>query len=468
MKASKDLRTFISEARQLGPNFFQRVERAVDPKLETCVIQQKLAKEWRFPFLKFENVVGSNLPLVSNMFGSYDLLGLALGIDPGEQRSKILQAFREKTANPIEPVYVRQSDAPVRQVIEKDKDVDLTKLPLIHHSEKDSGKYITCGVLLIRDPDSGVINTGMYRHELKTPNAIGCMFNPAHHAAHIYRRCAELKKRMEAILFIGHHPAALIGSLAEGSIETSELDVMGGLLGEGLAVTDAETVDLPVPAFAEIAIEGYLNPLSETSDGPFAEFTNFYGPHKEQIGLMHVTAITRREDALYHDLDPAHQEHNLANALSLESCVYDSVRRLVPGVSAVSVPVAGSCRFMTYVSIKKTVAGQGKSAGIAALAANPNIKTAIIVDHDVDIYDDSRVLWAVNTCMEADRDLTLIPNALGSHLNPSAYGEVRDERGPLNTKMIFDATRPVNKSFEEPIRPPADVWNRINLKDWLC
>ena len=74
----------------------------------------------------------------------------------------------------------------------------------------------------------------------------------------------------------------------------------------------------------------------------------------------------------------------------------------------------------------------------------------------------------MNTCMEADRDLTLIPNALGSHLNPSAYGEVRDERGPLNTKMIFDATRPVNKSFEEPIRPPADVWNRINLKDWLC
>ena len=154
--------------------------------------------------------------------------------------------------------------------------MDLTKLPLIHHSEKDSGKYITCGVLLIRDPDSGVINTGMYRHELKTPNAIGCMFNPAHHAAHIYRRCAELKKRMEAILFIGHHPAALIGSLAEGSIETSELDVMGGLLGEGLAVTDAETVDLPVPAFAEIVIEGYLDPVSETSDGPFAEFTNFY------------------------------------------------------------------------------------------------------------------------------------------------------------------------------------------------
>ena len=173
MRASKDLRTFISEARQLGPNFFQRVERAVDPKLETCVIQQKLAKEGRFPFLRFENVVGSNLPLVSNMFGSYDLLGLALGIDPGEQRSKILQSFREKTANPIEPVYVRQSDAPVRQVIEKDKDVDLTKLPLIHHSEKDSGKYITCGVLLIRDPDSGVINTGMrseeHTSELQSP-----------------------------------------------------------------------------------------------------------------------------------------------------------------------------------------------------------------------------------------------------------------------------------------------------------
>ena len=467
MSRNQDLRSFISQVRKLGPKFYQSVSRSVKPQYESCVIQQKLAVQDRYPIVSFSKVSGSKRSMISNIFGSYDLLGLALGVSPGGDRSMVLKAFRERAKNPFQPVYVSKNYAPVREVIETGDDVDLSSLPIVHHAEQDSGKYITAGVLIVKDPDSGVFNTGMYRHELKGKKELSCMFNPAHHAAHIYRRCRDLKKPMEAILFIGHHPAALIGSLSEGTINTSELDIMGGLMGEPLAVINGETVDLPVPAFAEIAIEGYLDPDSETSDGPFAEFTNYYGPAKDTVGLLNVTAITRRGDAIYHDLDPAHQEHNLANALSLESRVFDSVKTLVPSVSAVSVPVAGSCRFMTYVAIRKTVPGQGKSAGIAAISANPNLKTVIVVDADVDIYDDTRVLWALNTCCEADQDLTIIPYALGSHLNPSSYGEWRYKRGPMNTKMIFDATRPVSKSFEEPIFPPKEAWSRINLNDWL-
>lgn len=467
MTSNQDLRSFVAEARQFGPDYFASVSRRVEPVLESCVIQQKLAADGRYPVLRFEDIAGSDFPLVSSLFGSYDLLGLALGVEPGGDRSRILDAFRERAANPQKPVEIAGDDAPVREVIETGEAIDLSRLPLTHHAEKDSGKYITAGVLVLRDPDSGVINTGMYRHEIKGSNQLGCMFNPAHHAAHIYRRCKELGKKMEAVLFIGHHPAALIGSLAEGSIETPEFEIMGGLMGEPLAVTAGETVDLPVPAFAEIAIEGYLDPAAETADGPFAEFTNYYGPAKDPIGLMTVTAVTRRKDAIYHDLDPAHQEHNLANALSLESRVYDSVKSLVPSVTAVSVPVSGSCRFIAYVAIKKSVAGQGKSAGLAAIAANPNLKIAVVVDDDVDIYRDERVLWAIATTCEADRDMTIIPNALGSHLNPSAYGEIRDERGPMNTKMVLDATRPATLPFEEPIRPPSDLWEKIRLEEWL-
>ena len=110
-------------------------------------------------------------------------------------------------------------------------------------------------------------------------------------------------KIMEAVLFIGHHPAALNGTLCEGPIDLSELEVMGGLLGEPLQVVNGDTVDIPVPAFAEIAIEGHLDPTNETSDGPFAEFTGYYGPSKDPVGLMKVSAITMREDAIYHDLD---------------------------------------------------------------------------------------------------------------------------------------------------------------------
>jgi 2,5-furandicarboxylate decarboxylase 1 len=380
-----DLRSFLGEARQLGPEFFVSISKPVDPVLETCVIQQKLAADGRYPAIRMENIKGSELPLATSVLGSYSLLGLALGVNPGEPKSAILQRFRDRAAKPLEPQSVPREKAPVKQVVLTGDDVDLAKLPIVHHAEQDSGKYITVGVLILRDPDSGVLNAGMYRHEVKGKDKLGCMFNPAHHAGYIYRRCQELNKRMEAVLFIGHHPAALIGALGEGSIDTCELDLMGGLMGEALAVTDAETVDLPVPAFAEIVIEGYLDPAEETADGPFAEFTGYYGPAKEDIGLMHITAMTMRSDAIYHDLDPAHQEHNLANALSLESAVYDSVRRLVPSITAAYVPVSGSCRFITYVAIKKSVAGQGKSAGLAAITANPNLKIVVVVDDDIDI-----------------------------------------------------------------------------------
>lgn len=462
-----DLRNFLGEARQLGPEYFVSISKPVDPVLETCVIQQKLAAEGRYPAIRMENVKGADLPLATSVLGSYSLLGLALGVDPGEPKSAILQRFRDRAATPLAPQPVPRDEAPVKQVVLTGDDIDLAKLPIVHHAERDSGKYITVGVLILRDPDSGVLNAGMYRHEVKGKDTLGCMFNPAHHASYIYRRCKELNKRMEAVLFIGHHPAALIGALGEGSIDTCELDLMGGLMGEALAVTDAETVDLPVPAFAEIVIEGYLDPAEETADGPFAEFTGYYGPAKDAIGLMHITAMTMRADAIYHDLDPAHQEHNLANVLSLESAVFESVHRLVPSITAAYVPVSGACRFITYVAIKKNVPGQGKSAGLAAITANPNLKIAVVVDDDIDIYDEQRVLWAIATTFEADEDLVVIPNAMGSHLNPSSYGEIRTEHGPMNTKMVIDATRPATLPFEERIHPSREVWDRINLSDYI-
>ena len=224
---------------------------------------------------------------------------------------------------------------------------------------------------------------------------------------------------------------------------------------------------MPVPAFAEIAIEGYLDPAEETNDGPFAEYTGFYGPAKDPIGLMQVTAITMRSDAIYHDLDPAHPEHNLAGALSFGNRVYDSVKNLVPSVTGVYLPVSGACAFTAYVSIKKRVPGEGMSAGMAAIAANSDVKIAIVVDDDIDIYDEQQVLWAIATHFEADQGLAVIPNAMGAHLNPAAYGEVRHEKGPMNTKMVIDATRPATLDFADRIRPHKETWDRIRLQDYI-
>jgi 2,5-furandicarboxylate decarboxylase 1 len=464
---NKDLRSFLGEARQMGSDFFVSVSRPVDPLFEPCVIQQKLQAAGKFPVIRCENMAGSEMPLVTNLLGSYSLIGLALGVDPDESKSNILTRFRERGDNPLPTRTVSREDAPVKQVVLTGDDIDLSRLPIVHHAEEDSGKYITAGTLVLRDPDTGVINAGIYRHEVKGKDQIGCMFNPAHHAGYIYRRHRELKKPMPAVLFLGHHPAVVLGSQLRGSIDGDEYEFMGGLMDEALDVVDGETVDLPVPADAEIVIEGYLDPEDETDDGPFAEYTGFYGPAKDPIGLMRITAITMRSDAIYHDLDPAHPEHNLAGVLTFESVVFDSVKRLVPSVTAVHLPASGVYTFTAFIQIKKGFPGEGMSAGLAAIAATSEIKIAVVVNDDVDIYNEEQVWWAVATHFEADTGLAVIPNAVGSHLNPSAYGEVRTDKGPMNTKMIIDATRPATLPFATRIRPHQKTWDRIRLEDYI-
>lgn len=463
----KDLRTFLEEIRKLGPDYFVTVPRELDPLYEPCVIQQKLARDKKFPVVFCEKMRGSKLPLLTNLFGSYELLGLALGIEPGRPKSFILKSYRERIARPLPVREVPRDRAPVKERVLMGEEADLGLLPIVHHAEKDSGKYITVGCLIVEDPETGVPNVGIYRHEVQGRNLLGCMFNPAHHAGYIYRKYRELQRPMEAVLFLGHYPAAVMGSLARGLVGVGELEIMGALLGESLEVTKAETVGLPVPALAEIAIEGILDPARETSDGPFAEYTGYYGPSKKSIGLMQVTAITMRKDAIYHDLDPAHREHNLSGVLAFESSLYDSVRKLVPSVQGVYMPPSGCCFFSAYVAIKKRVPGEGKAAGLAALAADPNTKMVVVVDDDVDIYDEEQVLWAIATRHDADGGLTVIPNITGAHLNPSAYGEVRTERGPMTTKVIVDATRPATRHFDERIFPPQEAWDRIRLEDYI-
>ncbi len=336
----KDLRQFLQVVKEAGSDFYVEVKRPLKPKLEVCVIQQKLAKEGRFPVIYCPEIEGSKLPLVTNLLGSYELLGLALDIDPKKvDKAEILQEFKRRQANIEPPETVLVSEAPVKEVVLRGKDVDLGLLPITQHGELDSGKYITIGCMICKDPDTGIPNVGVYRMEVKGKDQLSCGMGWVHHAGHITRRHTELGRPMEVAVSLGHHPAAILGLLSKGGMDLNELEAMGGLLGEPLQVTPAETVDLSVPALAEIVIEGVMDTSNMVTDGPFAEYTGYYGLKGSQPAyLIQVTAITMRKDAIYHDLDPAHQEHNLALVLAYESSIYDAVKRVVPAVKAVHSP----------------------------------------------------------------------------------------------------------------------------------
>jgi len=464
---SKDLRQFLELAKKMGPDFYVEVKKPLKPKYEPCVIQEKLAKEGRFPVIYCPQIEGSKLPLVTNLFGSYEMLGLAIDVDARKMgKAEIIKEYHKRETDFKPTKTVPASEAPVKEVVLKGKDVDLNLLPIIHHQECDSGKYINVGSMICKDPDTGIPNVAIYRHEMKGKDVLGGMFVPVHHAAYIARRYAELGKPMEVVIIIGHHPAISIGACSTGDIKDNELELIGGLLGEPLEVTSGETVDIPVPARAEIAIEGVIDPRTMGTDGPFGEFTHYVGP-EASCYIIKVTAITMRKDAIYHDLDNAHREHNFCSVLPNESHNFEAIKRAVPTVQAVHLPWSGLCEFHVYASIKKRVQGEGMFTGLAILAANAEVKLAVIVDEDVDVYNEEDVLWAITTRVQADQDVAIIPRVSGADLDPSCYDETRLKRGAMTTKMIIDATKPVQAKFAPRITPPKELWDSMKLEDYL-
>lgn len=466
----KDLRYFLKVVREAGPEFYVTVKKPVKPDEEVGIILKKLAAEHRFPVVYCPIIEGSKLPLVANLAGTYELHGLAYGIAPQQIKSvrytDIFQEYQRKMrCGKLEPKEIAPADAPVKEVVLRGPDVDLASLPIARHAELDSGKYIDAGVLICRDPDTGIPNAGIYRHEVKGRDKLGFFINKFHHASYIAQRHAELGRQMEVVISIGHHPAVEIGSQATGPLDLNELEVMGKLLGEPLEVVKGETVDLPVPAGAEIVVEGTVDCTKLVSDGPFGEYTGYYG-EKKPCYLIRVTAITMRKDAIYRDLDPAHPEHNNLNIVGREAGVFDRVQAVVPWVKSVHY----GCLYghpLLYISIKTRVPGEGKRAAMAALSADANVKYVIVVDDDIDVFDEQEVLWALGTRVRPDVDISIVPGLTANELDPTSHDEAGLGRGDLNAQVIIDATKPVNVPFPIRVTPRRDLWKSMKLEDYV-
>ena len=474
---SKDLRQFLRMAREAGADYYAEVRKPLDIDLEVNVLQEKLAKEGRYPVIYCPQMKGSKLPLCTNLFGSYEMLGLALDIDPDTLKrlgkAEIQQEYMRRLNDPKPVQWVSTREAPVKDIIIKGGDVDLGILPIPKGSELDSGKYIGIGGCITKFPDTGILNMGVYRHEVKDRNKLGCYIGPTHHGAYVARQHADMGKTMEVVIYIGHHPAVSFAAVTSSRLlEEDELQHAGGFLGEPLRVTRGETVDLPVPADAEIIIEGIIDPSKMVTDGPYAEFTYYYGG-KRPCYLIDVTCITMRKDAIFHHIDSAHCEHNLSMVLSGECSVYEVVKRRIPTVKAVHCP-AHTCRHHFYVSLAKRAQGEGMLAGLLALGAEDRGKLVIVVDEDVDVFDEEEVLWALATRVSWDKDIAVIPRIATGPLDPRNYSEsVIDYetgevgKGEMIGKIRIDATKPVTMPYATRIIPPEDLWKSMKLEDYL-
>lgn len=370
---------------------------------------------------------GHAMPVVSGLFADRAWIAEAMGVAGGD----LLQRFRDASANPI-PWHEVEA-APVQEVVHRD--VDLARLmPLPTHNELDSGPYITAGLVITRNPRTGVQNVAINRLQLNGPDRLGILMLPRH--THLFYDMAEAAgEPLEVAIVIGADPLTMLASQAIVPVDHDELEIAGALHGRPLEVVKCVTKELRVPAHAEIVIEGRILPAVREPEGPFGEFPQYYGERADRH-VIHIDAVTQRRDAIFHTIVGGAMEHLLLGGIPREATLLEHLQRSFPSVRDVHLSKGGVCRYHLYVQMRQRNVGEAKNVIFGALAGHYDVKHVVVVDEDVNIHDPGDVEWAVATRCQADRDLVVVGGTQASKLDPST------DRG-LGAKMGIDATIPV-------------------------
>jgi len=399
----------------------------LDYELAAVAKRQDGARAVLFPAPKRGDKNAPNVPVIANLLAERSWVAEALGVAPGE----VLARFRHAVDSPLP--WTEVDDAPVQQRVIRQPDL-LRDLPIPLHNEHDSGPYISAGLVIARNPKTGVQNVSINRLQISGPDRMGVLILPRH--LHAFFQTAEAAgEPLEVAIAIGVDPATLLASQAIVPIDFDELEVAGALHGAPLRVAKCVTNDVRVPADAEVVIEGRLLPGVREMEGPFAEFPQYYGPAGKREAIA-VDAITTRSAPIFHTIVSAGMEHLLLGAIPREATIVALLQRSFPNVVDVHLSQGGVCRYHLYVQIRKRHEGEARNVIAGAFSAHADIKQVVVVDDDVDVHDPTAVEWAVATRFQASRDLVILPGALGSKLDPSAADGISDKWG-------LDATMPV-------------------------
>ena len=385
---------------------------------------------------------GHEVPVVSGIVSRRAWIAEAMGVT----EAGLLQHYRQAAEAPLPWKEVSGVAARCQEVVHRG--VDPRELfPIPTHSEHDSGPYISAGLVIARNPKTGVQNVSINRVQVTDAKRLGVLILPRHLHA-FFQAAEEMNQPLHVAVVIGVDPLTLLASQAIAPIDHDELEVAGALRGAPLEVAKCLTSDVRVPADAEIVIEGRLLPGVREPEGPFGEFPRYYSA-REDREVIEVDAITHRRSPLFHTIVPAEMEHLLLGAIPREATLLAHLQRSFPNVIDVHLPVGGTCRYHLVVKMKKRREGEPKNVIMGAFGGHFDIKQVIVVDEDVDIHDAAQVEWAVATRFQADRDLLVVSGAQGSALDPStttAFGtaDIPPHLQGMSAKMGLDATRPMH------------------------
>lgn len=443
--AFKDLREFLSRLEEKGE--LLRTKKPLDVKFEISSYMRKTSDQ-HGPALLFENVKNHDIPVLGSVFASRERAFLALETSP----QTYVTQFQHALENLVTPRLV--SSGPCKDVIYTGSDVDLTRFPIPIFSERDPAPFITLGLCVSRNLETGKSNTSIYRLQLKGPNRLGIM---AQHLVRQLREAEAMGKGLPVAIAIGTDPVLPLATQWMAPYGTDEMELAGALRGEPVEVVKAETVDLEVPATAEIVIEGTVLPNVREEEGPFGEVSGYYTPANPKP-VIEVSAVTHRTNPIFQAAltGMPTTENHILKQLPLEATFYWKLKKEFPGVTAVHFPAAGTVGMIAVIAMKQAYESEARNV-IATMLGSRRNKIIIVVDDDIDIYDMEKVLWAIATRTQADADVVIFPRLVATAMDPSV------RKLGVGAGLGIDATRLFGQPFSEIVRVPGA--DKVSLDD---
>jgi 4-hydroxy-3-polyprenylbenzoate decarboxylase len=417
---SQDFHRFLDDYRERYPDDVFVVQEEVSPDQEVSALVWALAAQGRDPLVVCERVNGTRV--ATNLFASRERIARLLGCEV----SSIHRTYQEKARKAVDPRVVAKG--PVLDSVE-DK-VDLSRLPLLRHFETDKAPYITNGLVVCEEPGNLSYHRAMLHSKTELATSL-------HSRGHLWRSLEianEKKRPLPVAMVIGAHPLFMMAASARVAYGADERRIAGGLLGEALQIVKTPKHGIGVPAAAEVVLEGTLDPEAKVEEGPFGEFTG-YSSNRTTNTLFRVDTVLRRKDAMLVDVMGGNSpEHLNLSRVPRESEMAEKLAERFPSVTRLHYPNSG-VHFHAYVALRQRREGEARQVMLALLGWDPYLKTVIAVDEDVDVTEDSEVLWAMATHFQPHRDVVIVGGLPGNALDPSA------SLAGTTSRMGLDATR---------------------------
>ncbi|MBW2067041.1 MAG: phenylphosphate carboxylase subunit beta [Deltaproteobacteria bacterium] len=460
----RSMRDFIEQAEAEG--MLHRIKAEVDWDLELSHIA-KLNEERQGPALLFEKVKGYDTPVITSVCTTTQRLALILGAPRDSTLTDLMRLWVQKNETKIPPKWV--DTGPCKENIMVGDDIDLFKFPAPKFYPLDGGRYFgTAHFVVTEDPETGWVNLGTYRLQLLDKNHLGTQFIKGKHSDLMLKKYQAMGKPMPVCAVIGCDPLLFLMGAARVSAFDSEYDLAGSIRGEAIEVVKAETNDLPVPATAEIVVEGEVDAERFMDEGPFGEYTGYYsGVGTDPRNYIDVKCVTFRDNPIFWGttVGRAVTDTHMTMALTYGSTLWQQLDAMkIPGIKAVYCPPEGSGRMLAIISVKQMYPGHADQVLTAAISTEMGaygLKTVIVVDDDIDPWDIPRVFWALSFRFQPNRS-QVIKRGRSTPLDPSLPIGQRDITG----RLLLDATIPYDwKEKPVPIELDKDVVKRVE-KRW--